>query len=165
MRENLKSLLETLLKNEVDFVLAGGLACVVHGSPVVTYDIDICISIDNEQVGKLRHALKDLSPKHRMNPSFKPSFFDFPEKLDGINNIYLETDLGILDILSVLNPIGNFAQVKQNAITISLFGYSCKVVCLKDLIRIKETMTRPKDKETLLHLKDILRKTEGKTQS
>src|SRR3989338_11358185 len=98
MRDNLKALLERLLKHEIDFVLAGGLACVVHGSPVVTYDIDICISIDEEQVGKLRSALKDLSPKHRMNPNFKPSFFDFPSKLEGVNNIYLETELGILDI-------------------------------------------------------------------
>lgn len=161
MRENLKALLERLLRNEIDFVLAGGLACVVHGSPVVTYDIDICVSIDEEQVGKLRAALKDLSPRHRMNPSFKPSFFDFPSKLEGVNNIYLETELGVLDILSALNPIGAFEEVKKNAITVSLFGYPCKIVSLKDLIRIKETMTRPKDKETLLHLREILRKTEG----
>lgn len=157
MRENLKALLERLLQHDIDFVLAGGLACVVHGSPLVTYDIDICISIDEEQIGKLRNALKDLSPKHRMNPSFKPSFADFPSKLEGVNNIYLETDLGVLDILSVLSPVGDFKQVKQNAITVSLFGYPCKVVSIEDLIRIKETMTRPKDKETLLHLREIIK--------
>ena len=158
MQSNLKLLLERLLKYEVDFVLAGGLACVVHGSPLVTQDIDICISINETEVGKLREALKDLSPKHRMNPSYKPSFLEYPKDLKGVNNIYLETDLGVLDILSELNPIGNFEKVKQNAITISLYGHPCKVACLEDLIKIKETMTRPKDKETLLHLKEVLRK-------
>ncbi len=158
MRDNLKALLERLLKHEVDFVLAGGLACVVHGSPLVTYDLDICVAINEDQVARLRAALKDLSPKHRMNPNFQPSFLDYPEKLEGINNIYLETDLGVLDILSALNPIGNFEEVKKNAITVSLYGKPCKIVSIEDLIRIKETMSRPKDREAVLHLKEILRR-------
>ena len=61
MRENLKLLLERLLEHEIDFVLAGGLACVVHGSPLVTQDIDICISINEDQVAKSRNALRDVS--------------------------------------------------------------------------------------------------------
>lgn len=155
MQNNLKALLEQLLKHEVDFVLAGGLACVVHGSPLVTQDIDICVTIDDKQVAKLREALKDLSPKHRMNPNHKPSFMDYPISLDGVNNIYLETDLGVLDIMSELPPVGNFEAVKSNAIEISLFGHRCFVAGIDDLIRIKETMKRPKDKETLRILKEI----------
>jgi hypothetical protein len=158
MRDNLKALLEILLKNDIDFVLVGGLACVVHGSPLVTQDIDICLSIDETQIGKLRSALKDLSPRHRMNPSFKPSFLEYPENLEGVRNIYLETSLGVLDILSELAPIGNFREVKEKSITVVLYGHQCRVVCLEDLIRIKETMKRPKDKETLLHLRQIQKK-------
>ncbi|MBI1859604.1 MAG: nucleotidyltransferase [Deltaproteobacteria bacterium] len=161
MQDNLKRLLERLLQHEIDFVLAGGLASVLHGSPLVTQDIDICISIDETQVGKLRNALKDLAPRHRMNPNFKPSFLTYPEKLEGVNNIYLETDWGVLDILSELKPVGRFARIKQNATAVSLFGHECRVVCLEDLIKIKETMTRPKDKETLTHLREILRKNKG----
>ena len=159
MQDNLKLLLERLLRYDIDFVLAGGLASVVHGSPVVTQDIDICIAINETQVGKLRGALKDLNPKHRMNPNFKPPFLEYPKKLDGVDNIYLETDLGVLDILSELKPVGNFERIQKNAITVSLYGHQCKVISLEDLIAIKETMTRPKDKETLLHLREILRKT------
>lgn len=158
MRNNLKLLLERLLKHDIDFVLAGGLACVVHGSPLVTQDIDICLSIDPIQVGKLREALKALSPKHRMNPNYKPSFLEYPENLEGFKNFYLETDLGVLDILSELRPVGDFNNVKQRAITISLYGHPCRVVSLEDLIQIKESMPRPKDKETLRYLKEILRR-------
>jgi hypothetical protein len=43
MRDNLKALLKRLLDHNVDFVLAGGLACVVNGSPLVTQDVDICL--------------------------------------------------------------------------------------------------------------------------
>ena len=158
MQLNLKALLERLLSHEIDFVLVGGFASVVHGSPIVTYDLDICITITEKEVKKIREALKDLSPRHRMNPHFKPSFNDYPKTLEGVNNIYLETDLGVLDILSELKPIGDFHTVKKNSVTISLYGYRCRVVSLEDLIKIKQTMTRPKDKETLLHLNEILKK-------
>lgn len=156
MRDNLKILLQRLLSHDVDFVLAGGLACTVHGSPLVTQDIDICVAINDSQISKLRAALRDVNPRFRMNPNFKPSFLKYPKGGDDLKNIYLETDLGILDIMSELQPVGNFETVKQRAITISLYGHACKVVCLEDLIRIKESMSRPKDKEALLHLRAIL---------
>ena len=161
MRDNLKTLLKRLLDHDVDFVLAGGFACVVHGSPLVTQDIDICVFFDDVQISKLREALKDIKPRLRMNPNFKLSFLEHPKRSDELKNIYLETDLGILDMLSELQPIGDFQAVKSRAITISLYGRDCKVVSLEDLIRIKEMMSRPKDKEALLHLREILRKTKG----
>jgi len=161
MSRDLKALLRRLLENEIDFVLVGGFACMVHGSPLVTQDIDICLRIDEEQIRKLRTALKNISPKHRMNPNFKPSFFDYPETLDGLNHIYLETDLGILDAMSELRPIGGFERIKSRAVKISLYGFECNVISLEDLLAIKETMTRPRDKETVLYLKEIIRKARG----
>jgi predicted nucleotidyltransferase len=160
MRDNLQALLKRLLEHDVDFILAGGLACTVHGSPLVTQDIDICVTFNDTQISKLRDALRDIAPRLRMNPSFKPSFLEHPKRSDELRNIYLETDLGILDMMSELQPIGNFHEVKQRSITINIYGYQCKVVCLEDLIRIKETMPRPKDKETLIHLREILKKTQ-----
>lgn len=159
MRDNLKHLLELLLVNEIDFVLAGGLACVVHGSTMVTQDLDICLSIDPLQIEKLRKALKDVNARHRMNPNYKPSFQDYPETLESVNNIYLETDLGVLDILSELKPIGSFTEVSSRAISVPLYGYHCKIVSIEDLIQIKKSMKRPKDKEMVIQLEEILRRT------
>ena len=161
MRDNLKALLKRLLDHNVDFVLAGGLACVVHGSPLVTQDVDICVFFDDLQIAKLREALKDLDPKFRMNPNFKPSFLDHPKRSNELKNIYLETSLGILDMMSELQPIGDFQAVSRRAVTIRLYGHDCKVVSLEDLISIKEMMSRPKDKEALLHLREILKRIKG----
>lgn len=161
MRDNLKALLKRLLDHEVDFVLAGGLACVVHGSPLVTQDVDICVFFDDLQIAKLRESLKDLEPRFRMNPNFKPSFLDHPKRSNELKNIYLETSLGILDMMTELQPIGDFQAVSRRAVTIRLYGHDCKVVSLEDLISIKETMSRPKDKEALLHLREILQKIKG----
>lgn len=161
MKPNLKALLEKLIQSKIDFVLIGGFACVVHGSSLVTEDLDICIAINDEQIRKLREALKDTSPKHRLNPNFKPSFMTYPEKTDDLKNIYLETNLGVLDILGEVRPIGDFEAVKSHALTLSLYGHNCSVISLDDLIKVKESMKRPKDIEAAAQLRlirDKLRK-------
>lgn len=153
--QNLKALLETLLKSDVDFVLVGGFAAVVHGSTLITQDLDICAAITEEQVAKMRDALKDLHPRHRMNPSAKHSFLEYPKDIKGTNNIYLETDLGVLDILSKLPPAGAFDEIKKRSIEISLYGHSCRVISIDDLIKIKESMNRPKDLQAAQELRLI----------
>lgn len=153
--QNLKELLERLLKNNIDFVLVGGFASVLHGSTLVTQDLDICVAMTDEEINKLRLALKDLNPIHRMNPNAQISFMEQPKDLSNIKNIYLKTNLGVLDIMTELPPVGDFEIIRKNAIEISIYGYKCKVISLEDLIKIKESMTRPKDKETLEHLKQI----------
>lgn len=153
--KNLKTLLETLLVHDIDFVLIGGFAAVVHGSTLVTQDLDICAAITDGQVAKLRKALKDLHPHHRMNPNAKHSFLDEPKDLRGINNLYLETDLGILDILSKTEPAGDFNEIKTRSMEISLYGHRCRVISIDDLIRVKEAMKRPKDLQAAQELRLI----------
>lgn len=160
MNPNLKALLERLLAHNVDFVLMGGFAASVHGCTVVTQDIDICAAITEEEVAKLREALKDLHPKHRMNPNAKHSFLEYPAELKGTNNIYLETDLGVLDILSQAQPAGSFAEIKSRSFEIPLFGRKCRVISIDDLIAVKEKMNRPKDHQAVRELRLIKQKSE-----
>lgn len=154
---NLNNLLGLLLKNEIEFVLIGGFAGVVHGSTQVTRDLDICALITPAHIEKLRAALKDLNPRHRMNPVFKPSFLTEPKELRDLKNIYLETDLGILDIISEVTEVGNFAQVKESSVEVELFGCKCKVISVEALIKTKEKMGRPKDKLVVAELKALRR--------
>ncbi len=156
--ENLNSLLKTLLESKIDFVLIGGYAAVVHGSSQVTQDVDICAVMSEGQLEELRAVLKNFKPVHRMNPNFQPSLLDVPEPGQKMNNIYLRTDLGVLDILESVEPVGNFGRIKEKAIEISLFGHSCKVISLDDLITVKSVMSRPKDKSILQELLKLKKK-------
>lgn len=153
--QDLKKLLEILLENNVDFVLIGGFAAVVHGSTLVTQDLDICMAMSPENIEKLRIILQDYHPWHRMNKAAKLSFLDHPESIDGLNNIYLQTDLGILDILSETQPAGDFESIKKNSIEIPLYGHKCRVISIDDLIKVKEKMNRPKDIQAVQELKKI----------
>ena len=155
---NLNELLKRILKEKVDFVIIGGFAGIAHGASQVTQDLDICIPMNKNQIRKLKKALQDIHPVHRMNPNFKPSFLKYPKDAEKLNNIYLETDIGVLDILKEATPIGDFKEIKKNAKQITLFGYSCFIMGLDDLIEIKKHLKRAKDRALYKELLEIKKK-------
>ncbi|MBK7961517.1 MAG: nucleotidyltransferase [Bdellovibrionales bacterium] len=154
--KNLNNLLQLLLESEIEFVLIGGFAGVVHGSTQVTRDLDICAAVNPDGIKKLRELFKNLHPRHRMNPNYKPSFLDEPKELDNVRNIYLETDFGILDVISEVTGVGDYNRLKSQAVEIELFGQRCKVISIEDLIQSKEKMERHKDIMTARELRALL---------
>lgn len=152
--KNLNLLLQLLLKNNIDFVLIGGFAGTIHGSTLVTQDLDICLACNSENLKKLRHIFKNYHPVHRMTPQ-KLSFLTYPETLENVANVYLNSDLGILDVLSSVIGVGDFSRVKSNSIEIKIFDHVCKVISIDDLIASKKAMNRDKDKITVKELEMI----------
>lgn len=53
-------ILAGLQSHGVSYVLVGGLGAAAHGSPVETDDVDICVSDDDENLGRLSLALGQL---------------------------------------------------------------------------------------------------------
>ena len=144
MKTDFKTLLNKLSDNNFEFILIGGFAASVYGSSYVTHDLDVCAVLTPGNIEKLRNILSDLHPKHRITVN-KPSFLEIPEELDGINNLYLETDAGVLDFISNVIGVGDFLELSKNAIEIKIFGRICKIISLDDLIKTKTTLKRPKD--------------------
>ena len=150
--ENLNLILKRLLDSGIDFVLIGGYAAVFHGSSQVTHDIDICAVITESELAKLKKAFRDLEPKHRMNPNFQPSLEEYPKSGEFLDNYYLRTKSGVLDIIKNVTGAGEFKQIKNNAVKINIFGKECNVISLDDLIKAKSNMNRDKDKTVLKEL-------------
>ncbi|MGH8209647.1 MAG: nucleotidyltransferase [Steroidobacteraceae bacterium] len=147
----LSQLLQRLCDAEVDFVVVGGFAALLHGSTLVTRDLDICAVLSKQHVAKLREVLRDLNPKHRLT-SQKLCFLANPEPDVDVRNLYLETEMGTVDILSSILGVGDFERVRAASIEIELFGRRCRVISLEDLIRAKEALGREKD---LLAVKEL----------
>ena len=141
---SLSQLLQRLADSRVDFVVVGGFAGVLHGSAIVTRDLDICAVLTPENVERLRETLKDLNPLHRMTPQ-RLSFLNVPKPGEPIRNLYLQTDWGIVDILSSISGLGDFASIKANSETFEISGRTCRLISLPDLVKAKEYMGRDKD--------------------
>ena len=151
---DLEDLVSRLIRYEVEFVIVGGFAAVTHGSPLLTQDIDVCCAFSPDNLMRLQAALSDLHPVHRMPPA-RPPLELTPETAGDFKNLYLDTDHGQLDCLSLVDGVGNFEQAKKDSIEITLPEGTCRVLSLDALIRSKEAMNRPRDRQAVLQLKAI----------
>jgi septum formation inhibitor-activating ATPase MinD len=86
----LNQLIEVLCAADIDFVIVGGFAGILHGSTLVTRDLDVCAVLTRENVSKLRETLRGLNPTHRQTPQ-RLSFLDNPSPDVDVRNLYLET--------------------------------------------------------------------------
>ena len=141
--QDFNRLLHRLADSGLEFVIVGGYAAVTHGSSLVTRDLDICAVLSDETVGRLRSLLAEWNPKHRMTPNGL-SFLEFP-KAGPVKNLYLRTDVGVIDILSSILGVGDFARLKKSAEDFEIGGRVYHVISLDDLIAAKEAMGREKD--------------------
>jgi predicted nucleotidyltransferase len=141
---DLQKLLRKLDDAGVEFVLVGGYAAMLHGSSLLTRDIDVCAVLTPDNVEKLRDAFRDVHPVHRI-ASPQRSFLDVPAAGDTVENLYLNTDLGTLDVLGRITGVGDYARVARDAVEVELFGLRVLAIGLDDLIAAKESLGRDKD--------------------
>lgn len=155
--EQLSQILERLNRGNVEYVLVGGLAAVVYGVPLVTRDVDICIPFTKQNLMQLQTALAGLNPIHRQTPQRLPfdAADDFPR---GLKNMYLRTDLGVLDCLGEIKGIGGYEEVRRRSVVADLPIGPCRILDLAALIEAKQALDRTQDKIALIHLREIQKK-------
>jgi hypothetical protein len=154
MQQDNEALLVRLNQSGVEFVVIGGVCCVYHAAPVVTFDLDICCRFGEGNLRRLEIALRPIHPVHRLTPQKLP--FELRDDLiPDLKNLYLETDLGKLDCLGEVQGIGHYDQVFQNSVEATFSYGRIRFLDLESLIRAKEIAGRDRDKWHLQFLKPI----------
>lgn len=151
---DLLAILERLLRHQVEFVLVGGQAAIVHGATLVTRDVDVCMAFNADNLARLEAALAGLHPIHRMTPqglAFQTGDFE----AGALKNLYLATDLGVLDCLGQVTGIGPFDQVARRSMEIELPIGRCRVLDLDGMIAAKSALDRLQDRLALVQLRAI----------
>jgi hypothetical protein len=149
-------MLAVLSDHKVEFVLIGGMAAALHGSDVVTFDLDVTPRTAQENLERLAAALRDLDARLRAASEATGVSFDVhAESLEGSQVLNLVTRVGDLDV--VMRPAGSsgFEDLERNALEISIGGVSTLVASLSDVIRSKEAANREKDRAVLPALKRL----------
>ncbi|HEY1379665.1 MAG TPA: hypothetical protein VGF55_22875 [Gemmataceae bacterium] len=139
----------------VEFVIAGGVSAVLHGSPVITNDLDLCYRRTPDNVRRLVAALAPLNPRPRGFPPDLPFAFDERTVLLG-SNFTLAVGPEDLDLLGTMSAVGGYEQVIGAAADMTVAGRPVKVLALTDLIASKEAAGRPKDVAVLPLLRALL---------
>lgn len=153
-------LLKRLNDHGVEYVIVGGLAGVIHGSSIVTEDVDVCAPMTPENIERIVAAFRGTDARHRMNP-VRPPLPEDPAALAGYKNLYLVTSAGQIDVLSEISGIGDFARASEGAIKVDLGGIQCPVISIDNLIASKRAMGRPKDIQSAIELEAIRERMRG----
>ena len=138
-------ILRGLLDAGVRFVLIGGLASQVHGSPSLTGDVDVCFALDGGNLGRLAAALKSLAAIRRELPTGTSAPID-ARALRAGDVFTLTTSYGDLDLLAHPDPGLDFEALSERSIGAEVLGVEVRVASLEDLIAMKRAAGRPKDR-------------------
>jgi len=149
-----RHLLESLYRNDVRFVIVGGVAATLHGSARVTFDLDITYERTTENLSRIVAALAPFNPYLRGAPPGLPFTFDVETLKRGLN-FTLTTSNGPIDLLGEISGIGSYAVAREHAEEATLFGGIYHFLDLDSLIISKRAAGRPKDFETIAELEAI----------
>jgi hypothetical protein len=142
--------LRVLVRQGVRFVVIGGYAASLRGSPVITGDLDICYARDRENLERLASALRELGAQLRGPgvPTDLPLQLD-PETFELGDRFTFLTRGGKLDIMQEPSGTRGFDDLDAAADTVDVEGFQFRIAALDDLIAMKEAARRSKD---IVHL-------------
>ncbi len=159
-------ILEVLAEHRVEYVLIGGFAAAIHGSDLVTGDIDITPALSKTNLERLSRALDALGARVRTvdEPDGLPFAHDAGSLARGaVWN--LVTNAGDLDLAMMPSGTRGYDDLRRDAIAIVVVGVPTHVAALADIIRSKEAAGREKDRAALPMLRrletEIARRDEG----
>jgi hypothetical protein len=151
------SICRILNEEAVDYVVVGGFASVILGSPLPTEDVDVLPDKSPDNLVRLASALR------RMNAMIRTADGAVPARLDAefLANmpiiVNLVTDFGIVDL--TFEPSGprlgyDDWNARASAEEIA-DGLMIRVASLDDIIESKRAANREKDRRALPYLESL----------
>lgn len=148
-----QALLRALVDERVEFIIVGGVAAVLEGAPISTFDLDIVYAKNQENLNRLAEALHQLDAVYvdlagrRIRPTI--------DRLQGGGHHLLRTRYGRLDALGSVGDDQTFEVLLSRSRQRTLHEMTVMVLSLDAVIETKEAADRPKDRAVL----DLLRQT------
>jgi predicted nucleotidyltransferase len=153
---DIRGILGELVREDVDFLIIGGVAVGYHGHIRATKDVDVVPAPDATNLEKLTVALKKMEAKVEGAEEFDdaelPDPLD-PEALALGGNWVLQTRLGRLDIMQWIGDEALWDRLSPSAIEDEIGGVRIKMVSYEDLVALKELAARPEDLTDLERLR------------
>jgi hypothetical protein len=152
-------ILEVLTANGAEFVVVGGVAAVLQGAPLSTFDLDIVHSRDPENVNRLEVALRKLHAYYRGRGTQR--IVPAKDYLVSPGHQLLMTDAGPLDLLGTVGAGIGYQELLPDTVDLTLAkNITVHVLSLRKLISLKEELAREKDRAALAVLRRTLEESE-----
>lgn len=148
-----EAIISVLEKHVVEYVLIGGLAGRLYGSPIVTRDMDVCYSRAPDNLKRLAAALAELHAAMRgVEPALGPRFTIDEAALRLGDSFTFSTTAGDFDCLGTPRGVGGYSELAAGAAVVQIGSHTVRVASLDDLIAMKRAAGRPQDLLAVEHL-------------
>ena len=146
-----------LNEEHVDYVVVGGFASVILGSPLPTEDIDLLPDRGEENLTRLAAALKRMNARIRTDGDPVPAPIDAAFLANMPFMLNLVTDFGIVDLtFEPSGPVRGFLSWNEDASDEEIAeGLTIRVASLDDIIASKRAADREKDRRALPYLESL----------
>jgi predicted nucleotidyltransferase len=148
-----RGVLPALVRENVEFILIGGMAAIVHGSSRFTQDIDVVYRRTQTNIDRIVSALSEFEPYPRGAPPGLPFRFDSRTINGGLNFTFI-SEVGDFDLLGEVAG-GDYITLLPGSEVVNAFGMTFRCVSLSQLIELKQAAGRPKDYEHLAELRKL----------
>ena len=151
-------ILEVLERHKVKYIVIGGLAAELRGSPYATRDVDVTPARTQENFKILANALRELEAKLRVADMAEPMEITLDEKSfeQGTTWTFV-TKHGHIDIALLPDGTKGYEDLRRSATREKITEkVTINVAALADVIRSKEAAGREKDRAVLPILRQVL---------
>ena len=144
MLDKALNIIESFNKHEVDYVIIGGYAVILHGFLRATEDIDVMLQMTKENITRFQNALYDVYAEKEIEELSFDELGKYPVIRYGTpDNFYI-------DIISGLGTAFSFEDIDIEKKVVD--NVEVKFASVKSLIEMKKDTYREKDKIDLLFL-------------
>jgi len=148
------ALIEALTDHDLRFVIIGGVAERLLGSPRVTDGFDICAATSRANLARLAAVLNELEAHTRSHDTERWNARSF-----GLyTSIALVTSLGFLDVWFRPDGTNGYDDLIQKAVDVDIAGTIVKVAHIDDILRNKQAIGGPKYLSHLPLLRELKRR-------
>lgn len=150
------AIVEVLVRHGVDFVVIGGFAAALQGSPYVTFDIDVTPERQPDNYARLSDALVELNAKVRTEGTEPLAFSHSAESLADISIWNLATKFGNLDITMTPSGTAGYEDLRRDALIVRIRSVEFPIASLADIVRSKDAAGRDKDRLVIPVLRELV---------
>lgn len=145
----------SLARHGTRYVLIGGMAARLHGSPLLTEDADVVPAMDDENLRRLARALGELDARLAVEGVEGGLAVPLDEHTFSSPVMGFDTAAGAIDVAHEAVGRGGYDDLAARATTFDVDGVQLLVAALDDIIASKQTADRPKDRVHLPVLTEL----------
>lgn len=155
--DNFLRILGTLSEHKVDYVLIGGFAVILHGLARLTSDIDLFVKPEEENLQRLKLALKQVFPDDREIDSI--TLKDLKEY--AVIRFGTTSDFCI-DIIAGIGKMFRYEDLHFEVRDIE--GVPVRLATPETLFKMKKDTVRPEDERDAWFLSELIARSTGKNK-